>query len=153
MNFFVSVAVGMLVVFQAFKLMGPLPEKIQTKLNTDISVRERNMQAAMSDDFSSRTSYHQQNSRRIASTTTDAVVVVKSPEPVATPVRRWTDIKHTNKPLVTFERYIAQQKKMKKQKRVLASGTHAKKAKPAKYQAKKPVIKRQQKVASSATRV
>lgn len=153
MNFFVSVAVGMLVVFQAFKLMGPLPEKIHSKVNSEISIRERNMQAAMTDDFAPRMSYTYPQARMMASVgslnSTTGIV-----SPVATPIRRWADVKHTNKPLMTFERYLAQQKKFKKHKRTVASANHVKKAKVKKYQqAKKPGFKRNQKVASSATRV
>ncbi|WP_413294090.1 hypothetical protein ACLSU7_03090 [Bdellovibrio sp. HCB185ZH] len=151
MNFFVSVAVGMLVVFQAFKLLGPLPEKIHSKLNSELSVRERNMQVAMTDDFAPRMSYAQP-ARAIASTGGfDSSVSVN---PVATPIRRWPEVKHTNKPLVTFERYIAHQKKLKKHKRTAASSAAIKKVKLKKFQqAKKPALKRNQKVASSATRV
>ncbi|QLY27093.1 hypothetical protein [Bdellovibrio sp. KM01] len=152
MNFFVSVAVGMLVVFQAFKMMGPLPEKIHNKVNTELSVRERNLQAAMADEFSPRMSYSPPT-RMIAS----AGSFSSSPnnvEPVATPIRRWPEVKYTNKPLMTFERYIAHQKKLKKHKRAVASAAVAKKGKAKKYQqVKKPALKRNQKVASSATRV
>ncbi|QDK45388.1 hypothetical protein DOM22_09600 [Bdellovibrio sp. ZAP7] len=152
MNFFVSVAVGMLVVFQAFKMMGPLPEKIHNKLNTELSVRERNMQAAMADDFSSRLSYSKPTRMIASAGSFGSTPNTVSPE--ATPIRRWPEVKHTNKPLVTFERYIAHQKKLKKHKRTVASASVAKKAKTNKYQqVKKPAFKRNQKVASSATRV
>lgn len=146
MNFFVSTLVLSLIVFQAYKYMGPLPEKINTKINYELSARDRNLQAAMMADFNPQASFSPEPLSVIASTT-GAVY------PVATPVRRWGDIKQTNKPLATFERYIAKQKKLKKPKRAVASVVTKKKATPKKYQVKKPTIKRNQKLATGVTRV
>ncbi|WP_413561401.1 hypothetical protein [Bdellovibrio sp. HCB209] len=150
MNFFVSMLVVSIVVFQAVKWAGPLPEKINSKINTQMSDRQRNLQAALMADYNPPAAYSPEP-------LVAAIAVAPSPiYPVATPVRRWGDIKHTNKPLMTFERYIAKQKKIKKQKRAVASvaaPNSKKKIKAKKYQVKKPAIKRNQKVASGVTRV
>lgn len=149
MNFFVAALVGSLVVFQAFKLMGPMPEKLNAKISREASPRERAIQMAMMEDFSPRSTLTPQPSPMMAT--------APSPYAMATPVRRWdfkNEVKYTNKPLVTFERYLAQQKRLKKQKRNIASVQPVKKTavKAKKYQVKKQIIKRNQKVASSATR-
>jgi hypothetical protein len=135
-----------------------MPEKINTKISSEVSPRERALQIAMGEDFSPRSSFTPQPSPMMAA--------APSPYAMATPIRRWDfkkEVKHTNKPLVSFERYLAQQKRLKKQKRSVASVPAVKKsakmkkqlvyASSSKQSVKKVLPKRNQKMASNGTRV